>query len=32
MDQAGETMKAAVIERYGPPEVVRIRDVPKPVP
>jgi NADPH:quinone reductase-like Zn-dependent oxidoreductase len=25
-------MKAAVCERYGPPEVVRIRDVPKPVP
>lgn len=26
------TMKAAVVERYGPPEVVRIADVPKPVP
>jgi NADPH:quinone reductase-like Zn-dependent oxidoreductase len=25
-------MKAAVCERYGPPEVVRIRDVPAPVP
>lgn len=25
-------MKAAVCERYGPPEVVRIHDVPKPVP
>jgi NADPH:quinone reductase-like Zn-dependent oxidoreductase len=25
-------MKAAVCERYGPPEVVQIRDVPKPVP
>ena len=25
-------MKAAVCERYGPPEVVQIRDVPAPVP
>lgn len=25
-------MKAAVYERYGPPEVVEIRDVPKPAP
>ena len=25
-------MKAAVCERYGPPEVVQIRDVAKPVP
>jgi NADPH:quinone reductase-like Zn-dependent oxidoreductase len=25
-------MKAAVCERYGPPEVVQIRDVPKPTP
>ena len=25
-------MKAAVCERYGPPEVVHIREVPKPVP
>jgi NADPH:quinone reductase-like Zn-dependent oxidoreductase len=25
-------MKAAVCERYGPPEVVKIREVPKPVP
>jgi NADPH:quinone reductase-like Zn-dependent oxidoreductase len=25
-------MKAAVCERYGPPEVVRIQDVPAPVP
>jgi NADPH:quinone reductase-like Zn-dependent oxidoreductase len=25
-------MKAAVCERYGPPEVVQIMDVPKPVP
>jgi NADPH:quinone reductase-like Zn-dependent oxidoreductase len=25
-------MRAAVCERYGPPEVVRIREVPKPVP
>ncbi len=25
-------MKAAVCERYGPPEVVQIRDVPKPAP
>lgn len=25
-------MRAAVVERYGPPEVVEIREVPKPVP
>jgi NADPH:quinone reductase-like Zn-dependent oxidoreductase len=25
-------MKAAVCERYGPPEVVQIREVPRPVP
>jgi len=25
-------MKAAVCERYGPPEVVQIREMPKPVP
>lgn len=25
-------MRAAVVERYGPPEVVQIRDVPRPVP
>jgi NADPH:quinone reductase-like Zn-dependent oxidoreductase len=25
-------MKAAVCERYGPPDVVQIREVPKPVP
>ena len=25
-------MKAAVCERYGPPEVVQVRDVPKPFP
>lgn len=25
-------MKAAVVDRYGPPEVVQIREVPKPVP
>lgn len=25
-------MKAAVVERYGPPEVVRILEVPRPVP
>jgi NADPH:quinone reductase-like Zn-dependent oxidoreductase len=25
-------MRAAVCERYGPPEVVQIREVPKPVP
>jgi NADPH:quinone reductase-like Zn-dependent oxidoreductase len=32
VNQAGETMKAAVIERYGPPEVVQITEMPKPVP
>jgi len=26
------TMKAAVCERYGPPDVLRIADVPRPVP
>lgn len=25
-------MRAAVIDRYGPPEVIEIREVPKPVP
>lgn len=25
-------MKAAIYDRYGPPEVVEIRDVAKPVP
>ena len=25
-------MKAAVCERYGPPDVVQIREVPKPLP
>ncbi len=25
-------MKAAVLDRYGPPEVLRVADVPKPVP
>lgn len=28
----GEAMKAAVAERYGPPEVIEIREVPEPVP
>ena len=32
MHRLGRTMKAAVCERYGPPEVVQIREVPKPVP
>jgi NADPH:quinone reductase-like Zn-dependent oxidoreductase len=27
-----ETMKAAVHTRYGPPEVVSVKDVPRPVP
>ncbi len=26
------TMRAAVVDRYGPPEVVRIAEVPRPVP
>src|SRR5262245_30337551 len=25
-------MKAAIVTRYGPPDVVQIRDVPKPAP
>jgi NADPH:quinone reductase-like Zn-dependent oxidoreductase len=25
-------MKAAVVTRYGPPEVVKLREVPTPVP
>jgi NADPH:quinone reductase-like Zn-dependent oxidoreductase len=29
---AGWVMKAAVCERYGPPEVVQIREVPTPAP
>ncbi|HEV3400220.1 MAG TPA: NAD(P)-dependent alcohol dehydrogenase [Acidimicrobiales bacterium] len=29
---AGRSMKGAICERYGPPEVVKIREVPKPVP
>jgi NADPH:quinone reductase-like Zn-dependent oxidoreductase len=28
----GETMRAAERDRYGPPEVVEVRDVPRPVP
>jgi NADPH:quinone reductase-like Zn-dependent oxidoreductase len=32
MEQSGPNMKAAVYARYGPPEVVEIRDVPKPSP
>jgi NADPH:quinone reductase-like Zn-dependent oxidoreductase len=27
-----ETMRAAIRARYGPPEVVEVRDVPRPVP
>ena len=26
------TMRAAVYEKYGPPEMVQIRDIPKPTP
>ena len=29
-DQA--TMRAAVVRRYGPPDVIAVRDVPKPLP
>jgi NADPH:quinone reductase-like Zn-dependent oxidoreductase len=32
MRRLGGMMKAAVCERYGPPEVVQIREVPTPVP
>ena len=28
----GDTVRAAVVDRYGPPEVVHIREVPTPVP
>src|SRR5712692_266088 len=32
MEGAGQRMKAAVYRRYGPPDVVQIKDVEKPVP
>jgi len=32
MSTMGQSMKAAISERYGSPDVVEIRDVPKPVP
>jgi NADPH:quinone reductase-like Zn-dependent oxidoreductase len=32
MEGAGQRMKAAVYTRYGPPDVVEIRDLDKPVP
>src|SRR2546427_7663044 len=32
MEGAGQRMKAAVYRRYGPPQVVHIKDVEKPVP